>query len=241
MSKTGLLVGAMALALVACKKDKAAEGPAATSATAQPSGQGAQPTGAGKPVAASPHGGTTSAHGGQPGPAHGGQPSAGAGAPMTSPGPGPIDLGGIKLTVPKGWTPETPKSNMRAAQYGIGTGPDRAEVVVFYFKKQGAGGVQANFQRWAKQFTKVDGEPKVSERMVGQMKVSTIDVSGTFGGGSPMMRPGAAKPAPQSGSRMIGAIVETPAGPYYIKMTGPAKVVGAAADAFTDMIDSAKP
>jgi hypothetical protein len=157
-----------------------------------------------------------------------------------SPGPGPADLGGIEVTIPKTWTPETVTSRMRAAQYAMGTGDARVEVVVFYFGARGAGGVEANLERWQKQFSKLEGEPKRANKMVGQMKVSTIDMAGTFGGGPPM-RPQAAKKAPQGGVRMVGAIIEAPAGAYYFKMTGPKAEVEKVADGFADMIDSAKP
>ncbi|MBT8492333.1 MAG: hypothetical protein KJO07_04680 [Deltaproteobacteria bacterium] len=178
-------------------------------------------------------------------PVHGGSaPHAGMGQPpnaaQTSPGPGPADIGGLEVTIPNTWKPEPLKSRMRAAQYAIGAGAARVEVAVFYFQKRGAGDVASNFERWKKQFSKLDGEPKVSDKMVGQMKAHRIDMTGTFGGGPPM-RPMAAKQGPRDGTRMVGAIVEAPAGPYYFKMIGPKAEVDKATDGFDDMIASAKP
>ena len=42
------------------------------------------------------------------------------------------------------------------------------------------------------------------------------------------MRPGATEHFNKPDFRLRAAVVETPGGPYYIKMTGPAKTVAAA-------------
>jgi len=67
--------------------------------------------------------------------------------------------------------------------------------------------------------------------------VTTVDVSGTFKGGGPMMGQSG---APKSGYRLLGAIVEGPEGNVFFKLTGPAKTVAAAQDEFQAMLKSLK-
>lgn len=237
--KMVVVIGALApVGLSACKKaddsgeretDKAdmPDQPVAPTVEGQP---GQPPAGQGAARPASP------GHG-QPGPgqpAHGGMQVAAAQVED-----GVLKLDGLELTVPKGWKSQPVKSKMRAAQLAVGEGEDAPELVVYYFGKQGAGSAADNIERWVKQFQEVEGKPETGESMVGQMKVTRVDLKGTFGGG-PSMRPGAPAPAPRSDYRLIGAIIESPAGPYYLKLVGPAAKVETSADAFDDFVESAK-
>jgi hypothetical protein len=52
------------------------------------------------------------------------------------------------------------------------------------------------------------------------------------------VRPGATEHYNKTGFRLRAAVVETPRGPYYIKMTGPAKTLAAAAPDFQALVDS---
>ena len=57
------------------------------------------------------------------------------------------------------------------------------------------------------------------------MKVTTVDLAGTY---VAEVRPGATERHNKPDFRLRAAVVETPRGPYYIKMTGPAKTMAAA-------------
>jgi hypothetical protein len=46
---------------------------------------------------------------------------------------------------------------------------------------------------------------------------------------------------PTPGSRLLGAVVEGPGGPWFFKITGPAATVTAAAPAFDAMLRSVRP
>jgi len=101
------------------------------------------------------------------------------------------------------------------------------------------GGVQANITRWIGQFDKTDGSPNQKSETINGLPVTTVDVSGTFKGGGPMMGMGQSS-APKDGYRLLGAIVEGPEGDVFFKLTGPAKTVAAAQDEFQAMLKSLK-
>lgn len=124
--------------------------------------------------------------------------------------------------VPARWQTVPNPSNMRLATYKVpkaaGDSED-PEVAI----SQAGGTVDANVQRWIGQFGPEGAKTaKRSTRTVGALKVSLVEVEGTFSGG--MAKDG--KEA--TGWAMIGAIVETRGMPHFVKMTGPAKSVKAA-------------
>ncbi len=124
---------------------------------------------------------------------------------------------------------------MRAATYLIPAAKgdsEGAECPVFI---NIGGGVQSNIDRWVGQFEKTDGAPKQNKETINGLPVTTVDVSGTFKGGGPMMGQSS---GPKSGYRLLGAIVEGPEGEVFFKLTGPAKTVAAAQDEFQAMLKS---
>jgi hypothetical protein len=139
--------------------------------------------------------------------------------------------GDLKFTAPEGWISEPPTSAMRKAQYRLPRAsgdPEDGELVVFYFQGQG-GSVQANIDRWIGQFRKADGSPasgtaKVSKKTVQAIPLTIVDVGGTYSGagmGGPMTQ----STAPKSDFRMLAAVAETASGPWFFKLTGPARTV----------------
>jgi hypothetical protein len=132
---------------------------------------------------------------------------------------------------------------MRAATYIIpaaaGDG-EGAECAVF---KNIGGGVAANIKRWIDQFEQTDGsssdsKAKQNKETINGLNVSTVDLTGTFKGGGMAMagQPTAKKP----GYRLLGAIVETPQGEIFFKLTGPEKTVAAAQPEFQSLLKSIK-
>jgi hypothetical protein len=154
----------------------------------------------------------------------------------------PPGAGGSQGSGPVKWTPPSrweakPASGMRAATYIIppATGDsDGGECAVF---ENLGGSVQANIDRWIGQFEKTDGAPNQKSETISGLTVTTVDVSGTFKGGGPMM---GNTSAPKSGYRLLGAIVEGPEGNVFFKLTGPAKTIAAAQDEFRAMLKSLK-
>jgi hypothetical protein len=134
----------------------------------------------------------------------------------------------LKFTPPAEWLSEKPSSSMRQAQYRLPRvegDPEDGEVVVFYFQGQG-GGVQANIDRWIGQFQKADGSPandaRTTKREIHGVPLTLVDVSGTYlASMGPMLSEVKAKP----GFRMVAAVAESAAGPWFFRMTGPEKTV----------------
>lgn len=140
--------------------------------------------------------------------------------------------GALAYTAPPSWQWRASASSMRVAEFVIPRAagdPDDAELIVYYFGGSG-GSVEANIDRWIAQLQQPDGSPSSSRaqrgaQTVNGLTVSTVDLSGTY---IAELRPGAAQRHNKPGYRLRGAVVATPRGPYYIKMTGPAKTVAAA-------------
>lgn len=131
---------------------------------------------------------------------------------------------------------------MRSATYLIPAAPgdsEGAECAVF---ENIGGGVDANIKRWIGQFEQPDSgssdaKAKQAKETINGFPVSTVDLTGIFaGGGMAMGQPSVKKP----GYRLLGAIIETPSGPVYFKMTGPEKTMAAAQKEFQEMLKSVK-
>ena len=176
------------------------------------------------------------------GPRSSASPAAGSSAPSSSSSKQGV-TGEVSYKVPEGWTVEKPTSEMRLAQYKLpkATGDSEdALLVVFYFGPGQGGTPQANIDRWVNQVKQPDGSPsqnkaKTETVTVNGLQVSTVDVKGTYSGG---MSQDSAPKDPNSIYRLRGAVIETPKGSYFVKLTGPEKTVGHWDQAFTDYIKS---
>lgn len=159
--------------------------------------------------------------------------ATGSGLPDDS---GMIDVGAISFKVPEKWKAQPPKSSMRRAQVMAEGSAGPGELIVFFFGPQGAGGAQANIERWVGQFTTDSGAPvtdaKQTSRKAGGFDTVMVEVAGRYGGG--MGGPGTA----QANQRLLGAIVNTDGGPYYFKLLGPDKTVLENAAAFDALLGS---
>jgi hypothetical protein len=150
---------------------------------------------------------------------------------------------GISWMTPAGWKAEAPRP-MRAATYSISLAAgDRgiAECIVNYFGPGQGGSVEANIERWKGQVQGLDGKPApatIEKRTLRGMPIVVIDSSGAYTG---MGGPLAAAAKPEPGYRLLGAIVEGPAGTVFFKLTGPAKTIAAHEKAFNDLLASIRP
>ena len=111
------------------------------------------------------------------------------------------------------------------------------ELTVFYFGPGQGGSVDANVDRWVKQFGDVKpGDVRRADRDANGLRQHTVELdSGTFSAG---MMGGGGKPKDKFG--LVGGIVETPSGAYFFKMTGPAKTIKKAKPDFYKLLDSVK-
>ena len=167
---------------------------------------------------------------------------AGSSAP-SSPSSKLAVTGEISYKVPEGWTAEKPTSEMRVAQYKLPKAAGDSEdalLVVFYFGPGQGGTTQANIDRWVNQVKQPDGsdskdQAKTEAMTVNGLQVTTLDVKGTYSGG---MSQDSAPKDTHSIYRLRGAVIETPKGSYFVKLTGPEKTVGHWDQAFKDYIKS---
>jgi hypothetical protein len=151
----------------------------------------------------------------------------------------------LKFDAPPGWIPKPPASSARIAEYTLPKAAGDAEdaaVAVFYFPGQG-GSVQANLDRWIGQFAQPDGSPskgmaKTTKLDAHGLAVTLIDLSGTY---VAELSPGSAEHYNKPGFRMRAAVVETADGPYFVKLTGPAKTVTQWDESFMTFLKSVRP
>jgi hypothetical protein len=138
------------------------------------------------------------------------------------------------------WTPpanfkEMPARAMRKATYQVDGEAGPAEVTVFYFGPGQGGGVEENIKRWVGQFKDLpEGAAKRDKTEVIGFPVFTVRVEkGTYASGMPG---GPSEPMKDWG--MHAAVVETPSGAYFFKMTGPSGTVTENAEGFSSLLTS---
>lgn len=142
---------------------------------------------------------------------------------------------GLTYTAPGGWKPVATSSSMRVAQFAV----QDAELVIYYFG--GAGGtIEANIERWVGQMQQPDGRPssavaKRQSRTVNGLKVTLVDVPGTY---VAEMTPGSPQRHNSPNFHLRAAVIETANGPYFIKLTGPAKTIAASEKSFEAFLAS---
>lgn len=142
-----------------------------------------------------------------------------------------------------GWTAEEPfvwtrpSNEMRDAQYSVRGVADVVLTISHFDPSVGGGGdVDANVERWAGQFDPQEGR-EVRHREINDLRVTTVDVGGTFVGRQGMGPSG----APRPGWRMLGAIVEGPEGLVFFKLLGPASGVETSAEPFEALVATIHP
>jgi hypothetical protein len=151
---------------------------------------------------------------------------------------------GLTFITPDGWTPTPPASSMRVAEFTLpraGGDSEDAQLIVYYFGGSG-GSTDANIQRWIGQMEQADGTPssavaKKESRKVNGLTVSLVDVSGTY---TAEMAPGSTAHNNKPHFRMRAGVVDTPRGPYFIKLTGPAQTIAKWDAAFNQFVGSLK-
>ena len=155
-----------------------------------------------------------------------------------------VHAAGLTFTAPAAWKSVPTSSSMRVAQYALphaaGDTVD-AELVVYYFGGSG-GTVEANIERWVGQMQQPDGRPssaaaKRQSRTLNGMKVTLVDVPGTY---VAEVTPGSTQRHNSPNFHLRAAVIETANGPYFIKLTGPAKTVAASEKAFESFLGSVK-
>jgi hypothetical protein len=150
----------------------------------------------------------------------------------------------LTFAAPSGWKAVATSSSMRVAQFALPRAAGdaaEAELVVYYFGGSG-GTVEANIERWLGQMQQPDGTPssavaKRHTRTINGLKVTLVDVGGTYVAET---MPGSPQRHNSPNFRLRAAVIETPRGPYFIKLTGPSRTIAAAEKAFEQFLGSLK-
>jgi len=140
--------------------------------------------------------------------------------------------GGLSFTAPPAWQSRPAASAMRVAEFVVPRAPgdtEDAELIVYFFGGTG-GTVDANIDRWIAQMQQPDGSASKDKarrdaQTINGLKVTMVDVAGTY---IAEVRPGATERHNKPDFRLRAAVIEAARGPYYVKMTGPAKTMAAA-------------
>lgn len=151
--------------------------------------------------------------------------------------------GDLHFKAPDAWTTEKPTSNMRVAQYKLPKAdgdPEDASLVIYYFGASQGGATQANIDRWIGQMEQPDGsaskdKAKTDNITVNGLKVSTVDVTGTY---TAEMSPGSGDRHNNANYRLRAAVIETPKGNYFAKLVGPTNTIAKWDQAYNDYLKS---
>ncbi|MCB9566811.1 MAG: hypothetical protein H6710_06280 [Myxococcales bacterium] len=242
LRRTPLLAAAPLLLLAACGGGQPTPAPS-TETKAAPTPAPATPAPAGP----------TAAHGDPSGMPPGHPPVMGApGGPSEPAGPqNPREVtptgevraetfGGLKIEIPSEWTSRPPKSSMRLAELVLpGPGGD-IDLAVYRFPG-GAGGVEANINRWKGQFLPPEGKTiddltTVTTEERPPLKITRVDIRGTY---TAEMTPGAGDRRNDADARMLAAIIEGSGDPYFLKAAGSSQTLDVWAPAFEKALASA--
>ena len=150
---------------------------------------------------------------------------------------GEFKVAGMTFNAPKEFVSVKPSSFMRKAQFQVGVDAGQGEIVFFHFGGGGAGGVEANVNRWFGQFVEPKDKinAKTEKAKAGETTVTFVTANGTFKSGPPR-GPIVEKP----GYALLGAIIEAKTGSIFAKFTAPKATVEANTEAFKKMITGAK-
>jgi hypothetical protein len=140
---------------------------------------------------------------------------------------------------PEAWAQETPDNTMRMAQFTTPApeGEEEGLVIVFYFGEGQGGSVEANLDRWSRQFADDAGNPVEPEREKlddAAFPTTLARYDGTYTRTRGMG--GSSEPVP--GQTMVAAIAETPKGSLFFQLTGPTATVEAQREAFRGFVSS---
>jgi len=155
-----------------------------------------------------------------------------------------LAVGGLTFKAAAPWQVKKEPRKMSAGGLTM-PGKEKAagiEADFYHFGVGGGGGVEANVQRWQKQFEPDDDgklpEPKHEEVIIGGRKVLFVTFKGTFLSGSVMD----AKRTPRPGYTMTGVIIPSEeTGDIFIKISGPDAAMAASQEAIKKLVGTALP
>jgi len=157
-------------------------------------------------------------------------------APHAAAAPPSDDAAAITWKVPPNWKVAPNPNSMRIATYKV-PAADRDNEDAEASVSRAGGTPEANIQRWLGQFDQAGQDTRAEETVAG-LKVTLVEVSGTYSAGSMM---GGAPPAAHPGWSLIGAIVQGRGLPYFFKLIGPQATLRAARPSFLALVHGITP
>ena len=150
--------------------------------------------------------------------------------------------GAVEFSADKNWKRKKIDSKFISHEFAIA--PVKGDEIPGRLTVSSAqGSVEANIERWKKQFSQPDGSDtedhfKMEEVTIADQKVHMVDITGTFG----EKRGGPFGPTTERpGYRMLAAIVNVKdTGQYFLKLYGPAKTITKQEAAFHKFVKSLK-
>lgn len=149
--------------------------------------------------------------------------------------------GTIHFRMPETWSEAKPATMMRVLQIQIPSveGDEQPGEIAFFASIGGS--AQDNLDRWIGQFVQPDGSDSKTKAKVEDLEgehhqFKLLDLTGTMLASS---MPGAVPTPERTGWRLLGSIIETPSGPWFLKGAGPEKTMAAAREPFIEMCRSA--
>src|SRR5438093_5548959 len=152
--------------------------------------------------------------------------------------PATFKVSEFTFTRPANWEWVESASAMRKAELKVVDEKTKAkaEVVFYHFGQGGAGGTQANVDRWFGQFVEPRDKinAKTEESTVGKHKVTYVSAEGTYKSGMP-----GGPQTPMPNHALLGAIIEASEGSVFVKLTGPKELAKSATQDFKKMVEGA--
>lgn len=154
----------------------------------------------------------------------------------------PLDIAGLRWSVPTEWEKVRSPGAMRAAEYRIPHtegGDGEAQIVWFYFGPNQGGTIEDNIARWAGLVRDVQGNPTMPD--IATMKINGIPavlvaMNGTYRDGIPGQT---YVERPDYGFR--GAIFSGPKGNVFIRLTGPVDLIDAIIAQWQNLFQGTRP
>jgi hypothetical protein len=150
-----------------------------------------------------------------------------------------VRAGDLQFSAQPGWVEEPPSHTLRLAQYRLPqVEGDRAAAELVVTAKIG-GSPADNLARWVSFFELAPGtQPSTTVEKRGELTLHRVDVAGTYVAET---TPGSGVRLNEADWRMLGAVVESPYGPYYFKLVGPAATVEHWKESFDAFLAALKP
>lgn len=149
----------------------------------------------------------------------------------------------LAFEIPPGWAKEEVASKMRYAQFQLPKSEgdkDQGSMTIYFFGSGQGGSVDANLKRWIAQMTQPDGsssqdKAETTKKEFNGMKATLLKLNGTY---TPPPFMAKTEGGPKEGYRMLAAVLETKAGPFFFKAMGPEKALRSQEDNFEKFLAS---